>query len=245
MCFSVNVNLVKDELENRYGVSFPDYDKYHPSYYYHAFSLPEIPAICSESPDKARLLRWGLIPSWAKSLHDAEEIRYKTFNARGETVNSKPSYSKAFKTRRCIIPVKGFFEWQHLEDRKIPWYIYHAEYEIFSLAGLYEHWVESASGEVYDTFSVITTDANDLMAIIHNSKKRMPVILDKEGEKQWINSSTTPADAQSLLKPCDSGLIKAHTISNLVNNRNADKNTPDVIKPFDWGSSGNQPGKLF
>jgi len=244
MCFTVNVNLIKDELENRYGISFPDYDRYHPSYYYHAFSLPEIPAICSESPGRATLLRWGLIPSWTRSMHDAKEIRFKTFNARGETVNSKPSYSKAFKSKRCIIPVKGFFEWQHIENRKIPWYIYHAEYEIFSLAGLYDHWVESSTGEVFDTFSIVTTDANELMAIIHNSMKRMPVILRYEDERRWVDLKTTAEEAKSLIRPCDSGLIKAHTISNLVNNKTADRNTPEVIKPFDW-NLGNSPGELF
>ncbi len=245
MCFSVNVNLIKDELENRYGVSFPDYDKYHPSYYYHAFSLPDIPAICSDSPTKAKLLKWGLIPSWTRSMQDAEEIRYKTFNARGETVNSKPSFSKAFKSKRCIIPIKGFFEWQHLATRKIPWYICHAEYDIFSIAGVYDHWVESSTGEVFDTFSIITTEANDLMAIIHNSKKRMPVILDKEGERRWIDISTSPEDARSLLRPCNSELIKAYTISSLVNNKSADRNTPEVIKPYDWGIKGSDPGQLF
>lgn len=245
MCFSVNVNLVKDELENRYGVSFPDYDKYHPSYYYHAFALPDIPAICSESPDRARLLKWGLIPSWTKSMNDAEEIRYKTFNARAETVDTKPSYSRSFKSKRCIVPVKGFFEWQHLENRKIPWYIYHADFEIFSIAGLYERWIETATGEVFDTFSIITTDANDLMAVIHNSKKRMPVILNTNGEKLWLDLKTSMDDIHSLLQPCESSLLRAHAISSLVNNKSADRNTPEVIRPFDWDLKGNNPGELF
>ncbi len=110
MCFTVNVNLVRDEIENRFGVTFPNRDRYQPSYYYHAFSLPELPAICLDTPDKARLLKWGLIPSWTRSPDDAEEIRYKTFNARAETIASLPSFSKSFRTGRCIIPVKGFFE---------------------------------------------------------------------------------------------------------------------------------------
>jgi putative SOS response-associated peptidase YedK len=245
MCFTVNVNLIKDELENRYGVSFPDYDKFHPSYYYHAFGLPELPAICSESPDKVTLLKWGLIPSWTRSAKDADEIRYKTFNARGETVNSKPSYSRPFKSRRCILPVKGFFEWQDREDKKIPWYIYHAEYEIFSIAGLYDRWTQSDTGEIFETFSIITTDANDLMAIIHNSKKRMPVILDKENEDMWISSSTSSADSFSLLRPCNPALLKAHTIGNLINIRSADKNTPEVIKPYNWDTAGKEKGSLF
>jgi putative SOS response-associated peptidase YedK len=244
MCFSVNVNLVKDELENRYGASFPDRDRYQPSYYYHAFSLPEIPALCSGNPSNFQLLKWGLIPSWTRTIEDAEEIRYKTFNARAESVNSKPSFSKPFRSKRCIIPVKGFFEWQHTDQGKIPWYIYHADDEIFSIAGIYDTWVESSTGEVFNTFSLITAEANELLAEIHNSKKRMPVILDRADENLWINLMTNEQDALSLLIPCPSGILKAHTISNLVNSKTAIRNTPDVIRPFDR-KQGQADGNLF
>jgi putative SOS response-associated peptidase YedK len=234
MCFSVNVNLVKDELENRYGASFPDRDRYQPSYYYNAFGLPELPAICSGSPDRIQLLKWGLIPSWTRNSDSANEIRYKTFNARGESISTTPSFSKSFLSRRCIIPVKGFFEWQHSGTEKIPWYICHADEEIFSIAGLYDIWVETSSGEIFNTFSVITTDANDLLAVIHNTKKRMPVILDRNNEKRWINPDTSPNEANSMIKPCPSEILKAHTISNLVNNKTANRNSPEVISPCKW-----------
>jgi putative SOS response-associated peptidase YedK len=137
MCFSVNVNLIKEELENRYGATLIDPDKYRPSYYYHAFGLPQIPAICSGTPEKIRLLRWGLIPSWTKNIADANVIRYKTFNARSESIDKKPSFSSSFSSKRCIIPVMGFFEWQHLGKEKVPWYIYHSDNEIMSISGLY------------------------------------------------------------------------------------------------------------
>jgi len=232
MCFSVNVNLVRDELENRYGVSFPNRDRYEPSYYYHAFGLPELPAICSDAPDRIKLLRWGLIPSWTRSTDDAEAIRFRTFNARAESITSKPSFSGSFRSKRCLIPVKGFFEWQHSGNEKIPWYIYHADEEIFSLAGLFDQWVETTTGETFNTFSIITTDANDLLAVIHNSKKRMPVILDKKNESKWISTGISPDEALLMLKPCPSDILKAHTISNLVNSKSGNRNTPEVIRPF-------------
>jgi putative SOS response-associated peptidase YedK len=232
MCFTVNVNLVKDELENRYGANFPDRDRYQPSYYYHAFGLPELPALCSGSPGEIKLLRWGLIPSWTRSSDDADEIRYKTFNARAESVRTKPSFSKPFRTGRCLIPVKGFFEWQHSGNTKIPWYIYHATEDIFSIAGLSEKWISTDTGEVFNTFTIITTDANDLMAVIHNSKLRMPVILDRNDEAKWISQKTGDDEAFSLLKPCPSEILKAHTISDLVNSRTANRNTPEVILPY-------------
>jgi len=234
MCFSVNVNLIKEELEKRYGATLIDSDKYRPSYYYHAFSLPEIPAICSAVPDKIRLLKWGLIPSWSRNIDDANSIRYKTFNARAESIADKPSFSSSFRSKRCIIPVRGFFEWQHIGKIKIPWYIYHYENEIISMAGLYDEWTENNTGEVCHTCSIITTVANDLMAEIHNSAKRMPVILDKSDENRWIDLGTSADDALSLLKPCSSELLKAHTISPLINERTSNRNNPDVIKPYSW-----------
>lgn len=236
MCFSVNVNLVKEELENRYGATFLDPDKYHPSYYYHAFGLPDIPAVCSGKPGKIHLLKWGLIPSWVKDNSSAEEIRYKTFNARSESVDSKPSFSASFSGKRCIIPVRGFFEWQHTSMRKIPWYVYRADNEIMSLAGLWSEWSDNSTGELISTFSVITTDANELMADIHNSKKRMPVVLEKGSEITWLDISSGKAELRELMRPYPSEVLKAHTISDLVNRKTAEKNSPDVIKPFTWGT---------
>jgi putative SOS response-associated peptidase YedK len=236
MCFSVNVNLVKEELEDRYGINFPDKYRYEPSYYYHAFSLPEMPAICSADPGNVRLLKWGLIPHWIKTQEDADEIRIRTFNARAESLDSKPSFSSSFRSKRCIIPVKGFFEWQHVGREKIPWYIYCLNDEIFSIAGLYSEWVQTSTREIISTFSIITTDANELMAEVHNSKKRMPAILSRAEEKRWIDLSLSLDEASGILKPFPADLLKAHTISPLVNNRSANRNTPDVIKSFDYKS---------
>ena len=232
MCFSVNVNLIKEELENRYGATLTDPDKYRPSYYYHAFGLPEIPAICSGEPDKIKLLKWGLIPPWTRNIDNANIIRYKTFNARSESIDHKPSFSASFRSKRCIIPVKGFFEWQHVGKEKIPWYIYHSENEILSIAGLYDDWIENNTGEVFSTFSIITTHANELMAEVHNSKKRMPAIFDKTAEMRWLDLATSSSDALGLLGPCPSRYLRAHIISPLVNDRTSDRNTPDVIRPF-------------
>jgi len=232
MCFSVNVNLVKEEIEDRYGVNFPDKYRYEPSYYYHAFSLPELTAICSDNPGTVRSLKWGLIPPWVRSAADADEIRYKTFNARSESLGEKPSFSSSFRSKRCLIPVKGFYEWQHVGKEKIPWYIYSVNNEILTLAGLYAEWHNKESGELLSTFSIITTDANEMMAEIHNSKKRMPAILLRDDEKRWIDLNTSPEVASQILKPCPVNILKAHTIGPLVNDRYADRNTPEVIREF-------------
>ena len=233
MCFSVNVNIVKEELEKRYGVDFPYEYRYQPSYYYHAFSLPELPAICSETPDRIEILQWGLIPSWIRNLDDANNIRYKTFNARAETVAVKPSFSGSVSSKRCVVPIRGFFEWQHTGRQKVPWYIYHPDNEILSLAGLYSEWTDRSNGEMHRTFTVITTEANDMMAVIHNSKKRMPALLDREGEKIWTDLSVKPSESLQLLRPCPEDFLKAHIVGPLVSSRNADKNSPEVNRPYD------------
>ncbi len=234
MCFTVNVNLIKEELENRYGATLIDPDKYRPSYYYHAFGLPSLPAICSGEPSKIQLLKWGLIPAWTKGIDQANIIRYKTFNARSESIETKQSFSSSFRSKRCIVPVKGFFEWQHVGNEKIPWYIYPSENGILSIAGIYDDWVENNTGEVLSTFTIVTTEANDLMANIHNSGKRMPVILNKSSETMWIDLSISYEAAFGLLTPCPSDILKAHTISPLINSRSSNRNTPDVIKPFNY-----------
>ena len=234
MCFSVNVNLVKEELENRYGATFLDPDKYSPSYYYHAFGLPSVPAICSGNPDKIRLLKWGLIPSWIKSGDEANEIRFKTFNARAESIDVKPSFSSSFKSKRCIIPVKGFFEWQHVGAKKIPWYIKSTDDGIIYLAGLWDEWVDTNTNERFSTFSIVTTDANPLMAEIHNSAKRMPVILDRATERKWIDMEVEKEAALNLLIPCRSEILSAYTIGDFINRKSIDRNSPEVIKPYKW-----------
>jgi putative SOS response-associated peptidase YedK len=241
MCFTVNVNLVKEEIEQRYGVDFPGKYRYEPSYYYHAFSMPEIPAICSGESSTVTLLKWGLIPGWVKSQSDADEIRFKTFNARSESLEEKPSFSASFKSMRCLIPVRGFFEWQHTGKEKIPWYIYLKNDQIITLAGLYSIWTNPGTGEIIPTFSIVTTGANDMMAEIHNSGKRMPAILNRKDEKRWIDLSATLSEAREMLKPYPEDLLKAHTISPLINNKNANRNTQELIKPFSYP----KPNQLF
>jgi putative SOS response-associated peptidase YedK len=236
MCFSVNVNLIKEELEKRFDATLIDHDKYRPSYYYHAFAIPELPVICSDDPSRIRLLKWGLIPSSTHDMTEASDIRMKTFNARAESIDTKQSFSASFRSKRCLVPVKGFYEWQHTGKQKIPWYIYHSENEIITLAGLYDVWTESSTGEVFTTFTIITTEANEMLAEIHNSAKRMPAILDSSSEKLWISNDSSLSDLKEVLRPYPSGILGAHTIGPLVNDKYADRNTPEVIRPFTYYS---------
>lgn len=238
MCFSVNVNIIKEELENRFNATLIDRDKYRPSYYYHAFALPEMAVICSGDPSKIQVYRWGLIPSSTKNMAEASDIRLKTFNARAESLEKKQSFSSSFRSKRCLVPVKGFYEWQHTGKQKLPWYIYDSGNGIITLAGLYDEWFENTTGEIYNTFTIVTTDANQLLSEIHNSAKRMPLILDKEAEKLWLDMSAGSEELKAVMKPLPEGLLSAHTISGLVNDKYADRNTPDVMKPYQYSTQG-------
>lgn len=238
MCFSVNVNIVKEELENRYGATLIDRDKYRPSYYYHAFAIPEMPVICSADPSHILVYKWGLIPSGTRDMQEAETIRSKTFNARAESLNQKKAFSASLRSKRCIIPVKGFFEWQHTGREKLPWYIFSSENQIISLAGLYDQWIFDKTGEVFNTFTIITTEANELLAEIHNSAKRMPAILESQDEKLWLDKNAGEDEIREVLKPSGIEILKAHTVSPIVNDRLIDRNTEEVIKPYRYNIQG-------
>lgn len=237
MCFTVNVNIVREELEERYGSELIDHDKYRPSYYYHAYSLPLLPVVCSARREAIRLFRWGLIPSWVADESEASEIMLKTFNARSETVSTKPAFRDSFATRRCLVPVRGFFEWQHLGGRKIPWYITLRGEDIFSLAGIWDSWTLQG-GVTLNTFSVVTTRANTLMEEIHNTKKRMPVILPVSAEGLWLREGLADDALVSLMEPVGSDMLAAHTVSPLITNARADRNRPELIMPYNYPVQG-------
>ncbi len=167
------------------------------------------------------LLRWGLVPSWAKEL----KIGASMINARAETIAEKPSFRAAFGQRRCIVPLSGFIEWQREGTRKRPFAIHLRDDSIMSVAGIWERWVDPA-GEEVQTFAVITTEANGFMAPIHD---RMPVILEPRDEDTWLSAETDPAALRTLLAPCAQDRLTAYEVSSLINSpRN---NAPALLAP--------------
>ena len=225
-------------MEKRFGAVLNEPDSYRPSYYYHAFELPKLPLIHSQDSSSIFLFNWGLIPSWVKSADMAEKIPYKTLNARAETLTEKPSFSRPIISNRCLIPVNGFFEWQHGPGKKIPHYIYLPAQEIFSLAGIYDTWLDRLTGELINSFSIITVPANSLMEAIHNSKKRMPAILSIEDEKKWLDLDQPINQVLQLVKPYPQNLMEAYSVSPLISKKGVDKNTPKLIQAFNYKQQG-------
>lgn len=166
-----------------------------------AFSLPRVPVICADNAEEIRLYVWGLIPFWVKDSLTANEIRRKTFNAKAETLTEKPSFRNSVQSKRCLVIVSGFYEWQTAEKRKIPYLMSLKDQPIFALAGLYDTWKNPENKEVLKTFTIITTRANPKMEEIHNLKKRMPVILSPEDEKTWLSSEMTATEMARIFEP--------------------------------------------
>lgn len=234
MCYTLNINLTRDELEKRFGARFSEPSSYRPGYYFNAFDLPALPVIQSEDPESIGMLKWGLIPFWVRDAAAAEEIRRKTFNARMETILERPSFRESVKDRRCLVLCRGFYEWQQREKGKVPHYIYLVGEPPIALAGLYERWTDRETGELIRTCTIITTAANPLMEKIHNTKKRMPVILPGENENAWIDPDLTAEKAMQYLKPVDQQRMAAHTISRLISKKGVEKNVPGLTEPFNY-----------
>jgi putative SOS response-associated peptidase YedK len=169
------------------------------------------------------LLRWGLIPSWAKDA----AIGARIINARGETVAEKPAFRGAFKRRRCLVPMKGFYEWKKTASGKVPHYVHLMNADSFVVAGLYEYWPGKEGAEPVESYTIITTDANEMMVKLHD---RMPVILAEKNHVAWLDPKNEKAEAlQAMLKPYPPEKMRAYPVSTRVNSPKNDD--PELLSP--------------
>lgn len=180
-----------------------------------------------------RVLRWGLVPSWAKDL----SIGSRLINARAETVDSKPAFRQAFTRRRCLLPADGFYEWQQVTEagrvRKQPYYIHRGDGGVLAFAGLYEIWRNAAYPDDHPeawlwTATIITTRAEDSVGRIHD---RMPMVIEPARWADWLDPGNTDrADLLTLLAPALSSGLTSYPVSTDVNAvRN---NGPALIEPL-------------
>ena len=166
--------------------------------------------------------RWGLIPFWAKD----KSIGNRMINARGETVDQKPSFKRPLKNQRCLILADGFYEWQKTPQGKVPTYIHMADHSPFAFAGLWDRW-QAPEGETIFSCTIITTSPNRLLEPIHN---RMPVILTQAASDIWLDpNQQNPAHLLPLLEPYPADLMNAYAVSKLVNAPVNDR--PECILP--------------
>lgn len=185
MCFHTKQTKLALEVETRFKATIDHPVNFRPQKHLNGFDYPNTPVIIDGKPDIITHFQWGLIPSWAKD----EEIQKYTLNAKIETVHEKPSFKNSVD-KRCLVIANGYFEWQWLDTKgkvKQKYELSIGDEELFAFAGLYSEWVNKITGEIKNTYTILTTEANPLLAEIHNNKKRMPVVLKQEDESKWLN----------------------------------------------------------
>lgn len=203
-----------------------------PYYFVSGFSHPQLPLITAAGIQTAS---WGLIPFWIKDKKSALEIRGKTLNAVSETIFEKPSFRHRIQNGRALLGVNGFFEWRSLREKKYPYFIRLKNTNIFSLACIYDSWADKETGEITQSFSILTTSANSLMEQIHNEKKRMPVIISLDHEKHWLDPALTSTDLQKFFVPFASEAMIAYTVSKELNSPKNNRNTPEALVEMKYG----------
>ena len=181
-----------------------------------------LPIITNAAPGQIQLVSWGLVPAWSRDPAGGP----KPINARAETLAEKPSFRQLLARKRCLVLADSFYEWQDATGQgKTPHRILLKSEEPFAFAGLWDEWVDKASGEVHPTFTIVTTEPNELMAKLHN---RMPVILPgPEAEHAWLADDLSPAQHQQLLVPYDAGQMREYVISKRVNS--PANNDPEIL----------------
>ena len=216
---------VRKKKENPSMPEFPD------SFMISGFVHPQLPILKEEGIE---LYEWGLIPDWVKDTGSANDIRTKTLNAKGETIFEKPSFRRNIISHRCLLPVSGFYEWRDVNGTKYPYYIQPESGTGFLLGSVYDSWTDISTGETRNTFSIVTTEANPLMEMIHNLKKRMPLILTQPEAQAWLDPSATAEQVQQLIKPANEKLMKSHTISRVANNSHVNRNFAEIMQRVDY-----------
>ncbi len=189
----------------------------------------EAPIVVRDETGEGRAIatmRWGLVPSWARD----SKIAHRTINARSETAAEKPSFRSAFKRRRCLVPASWFYEWQREAGTKVPYRIQRADRRPLAFAGLWERWKGSATEPPRTSFTILTTDANEDVAPLHD---RMPCLIEPEDFDRWLTPEVEdPGATRRLLDPAPAGLLTLDRVSsrlNSVRNEGAGLMAPDTL----------------
>ncbi len=225
MCGRFAYFVPYEQLTAHYGLTSaaPEFERYNI-----APSQPILAVRQAQTGEReATMLKWGLIPHWAKD----PTIGNRMINARGETVAEKPSFRTAFKRRRCIIPASGFYEWGPSSAGKWPYYITPTDGPLLSFAGLWESW-RTPEGEALESCTIITTTANATLARIH---QRMPVCLPEASYADWLDPEATSETCLKLLTPLPDAAFDVRPVAKTVNNPRND--SAELVEPVEIPSA--------
>jgi putative SOS response-associated peptidase YedK len=179
-------------------------------------------------------MRWGLVPSWwQKTIKD---IKLATFNARAETVTTKPFFRQAWKRNRCLIPTSGYYEWQTIGKEKQPWYFTRRDREVVTTAGLWDEWTDIETGEVLRSCTMIITEPNAMVAEVHD---RMPVILEPDQFDAWLSGEA----GTEILRPANENVLQRVPVSKRINSSRTEGDDRTLIEPVTL--SGPPQGELI
>ena len=223
MCGRYRLSRRKQFIEERFDVPPDDSDDWIPRY--NIAPTQTAPVIRQHPKEPHRVMtgmRWGLVPMWAKDMSNAA----RQINARSETAATLPAFREAIKTRRCLIPADGFYEWSRTGGQKQPYCFEVNDGELFAFAGLWERW-KDPTGTWIRSFSVLTTVPNAVTELVHD---RMPVILKREDYDLWLDPAMTNVEEVSdMLKPYRAERMRSYPVSpriNLVANDDAECSAP-------------------
>jgi len=218
-------------LDEQPGYTIEDYHHY---YLANGFDRPYLPITAQENNKVIELARWGLLKGKLADDTKAKERAAKTLNARNDNIFDTWSYKDNILPHKCLIWSIGFFEhkWDNPDNsrsKKTPYFIYMKDRKPFTFGGLYEYNVDFDTGEVIKTFSIITTEANELMAEIHNSQKRMPLIILPDERERWLNDMDKEG-VEHMMRTLPDGYLDAYTISKTI--VNSEPNSPEVQEEY-------------
>lgn len=224
MCGRYVLKTTLQELQQKYGAS-PEGTFTIEENYNVAPSLHMPVIVQQEDQRKIDKYRWGLIPVWAKEINSG----YSMINARAETLAQKKSYAKPFKSKRCVVPVNGFYEWKRTNGEKIPHYITQKRSDLMNVAGLYEEWEPQQEREsIIRSFTIITTEANKPASELHD---RMPAMLLDEELDIWLDPDNQNTHSlKDLLRPWPDDDISFYRVGKEVNN--ARNSGSKLIEPY-------------
>lgn len=222
MCGRSSLTKNEKEIEHRFNATFysEELERYNPLPNYNIAPTHMCPIIINEDTSHIHVFRWGLIPFWAKDL----KIGFKMINARSETLEEKPFFKNCLASKRCLVPLDGFYEWTIADGKKQPHRIQVTDQEIFSVAGLWDKWKDPVSNHIIYSFTIITLPANPFMAHIHD---RMPAILSVEKEHLWLEDGLPLSEYAALLSPYPSEMMTSYEVSTAVNN--VKNNSPELV----------------
>jgi len=214
MCFHYALTAKAKKSSSRYRQIKEDFSFLHAN----GFENPKMPVILDSNQQELSFLDWGLIPSWIKSAKEANTMKIKTLNARIETISTKASFKESIEHTRCLVLASGFYEYHHFEGKMYPYFISLKNEELFSFAGIWSTWLNNDTSKRINSFSIVTTIANEIVAKVHNNPKkskepRMPIILTKEKEALWLNRTSDCLN--SFQKPLSSIFMKAKLIKKI------------------------------